>query len=251
MKKRRRQVAWVCFEPHLPEAQRLEAIQILEQSFQQDSISNLIAYVTRICSDFGIDAGIRKPLYGQFHEMMGHESDLQIDPLSLLHEKAPPIAPETEALVSVPEAITQIEADVAKVEITPNTSPPSIVAILPPTPTNDVPLHAKMFAHFIEQLLNYLPNKSDFFEALGELSINKNFSNKKIELQINAWLSDADSFIWSENLPEKNLAEIVHLIYHAFCDILGPVNADDIFHKAIANCEQLPEARQFSPTRFL
>jgi len=83
-KRRRREVAWICFEPYLSEEELLKSIQMLEREFQADSISNLITYITRICSEFGIDSGIRRPLCSQFHEMMSQDTEMLIDPIALL-----------------------------------------------------------------------------------------------------------------------------------------------------------------------
>jgi hypothetical protein len=50
---------------------------------------------------------------------------------------------------------------------------------------------------------------------------------------------------------ETQLAEIVHQTYTVLCDMLGPVAADNLLHKAISHCEQLPSAKWFAPRRFL
>lgn len=245
MRKRRRQVAWICFEPLLNnEDSLLKAIQILEQGYQVDSVSSMIAYITRICNDYGIQNDVRKSLYSQFHELMASDTGLLIDPISLLQEK--------EQLKAAPKPVAQPEKPAATMTTQAAPPPPQPAAQeeAPPS-TPNLPLPAWMFAYFIEQLLFYVPDKLNFYESLSELAKNKKFSTKKMDMQISQWLSDTKSFAWTESLPEKDLADIIHLIYTVLCDILGPISADESFHKALAKCEQTPQARQFSPSRFL
>lgn len=248
MKKRRRQVAWICFDPFLSESQLVTAIKILEQNHQVDSVSNMIAYITRICSEFGIDDGVRKQLYSQFHDMMAKDTDLLIDPLTLLQEqeelKSPPAKIIEDAPVFVFNPSNPIE-----VFATEPTPPPPLAE--PSAPVKDIPIYALVFAHFVDYLLVYMPDQNEFFDTLKDLSKDKKLVDNKMAVQLSLWLNNTGSFEWSENLPEKTLSEIVHLIYTAFCDILGPIQTDDAFHKSLAKCEQLPEARQFPPSKFL
>jgi hypothetical protein len=80
--KRRRQAAWICFEPYLAEEQLFKAIHILERGYQTDSVSNSIAYIGRVCLEFDIGSEVRKLLYGQFHKLMSEGADLRIDSLA-------------------------------------------------------------------------------------------------------------------------------------------------------------------------
>jgi len=235
MKKHRRQAAWICFEPHLAEDQLIKAIQILEHGFQLDSVSNLIAYVTKICSEFSIETATRKSLYGQFHELMMQETDLLIDPLSLVLEK--------KHTKPIPIALSSSVA-----ERQPN---PANVAPAPAKPPIILPLHALVFSHFMHQVIAYLPEQTEFFETLTDLSRKKRTGTKIIEAHVNSWAVNPGDFQWAESLTEKMLADLVHLVYTALCEFLGPIEADEAFHKAIAMCEQKPETRHYHPSRFL
>lgn len=226
MRKRRRQVAWICFEPHLSEAQLIQAIQMLERSFQLDSVSNLIAYVTKICSEFEIDTSIRKSLYSKFHEMMAEDTDLLIDPLSLIFEQEPSN--------SVHETKPQA---------------PALTAAQHQSP--DAPPHILVFTHFMQHIIDNLSEQEDFFETLMALAKLSKTTTKKLEMPVKIWTDNPTSFLWAEGLNEQMLADLVHLAYTALCELLGPISADDVFHKAIAVCEQKPEARLFPPARFL
>jgi hypothetical protein len=232
--KRRRQVAWICFEPHLAEEQLFKAIHLLEQGYQTDSVSNLIAYISKICSEFDIGPEIRKSLYGQFHKLMSEGTDLRIDPLSLAFEKNQSKSQQKPA-ASKPVQASQVPA----LSLVERLEQQDKTVALPP--------HTVVFSCFMSQLIAYLPEKSALFEILMELAKNKKDSID----HISRWASNPDDFNWAEGLDEKVLANWVHWVYTAFCEILGPITADEYFHKAIAVCEQKPESRQFSPCRFL
>lgn len=51
--------------------------------------------------------------------------------------------------------------------------------------------------------------------------------------------------------PEAALAEIAHAAYLAVCDASGPAVADRCLADAVRVCEELAEARSFSPRRLL
>jgi hypothetical protein len=247
MRKRRRQVAWVCFEPYLSEEELLKSIQILERSFQTDSISNLIAYISRVCADFGIDTQVRKSLYSKFHEMMAEETDLLIDPLSLMRDKEP--ARSASKLPEYKSAPIQPKPAPA-IPLEPKSVP---IESTPLDNRREFPPHTTVFINFMQQIIIYLPEKSILFIALIEFSKGKkqDAQEKEIAVLVGRWANNPDNFDWAEGLDEKVLARLVHLVYTGLCELLGPIEADESFHKAMAFCEQQPEARQFSPARFL
>jgi hypothetical protein len=241
-------VAWVCFEPYLSEEELLQSVQILERSFQTDSISNLIAYISKICAEFGIDTQVRKSLYSKFHEMMSEETDLLIDPLSLMRDKEParPVSkpPEYKAAPIQPKAVAPA------ILLEPKSVP---IESAPIDNRRELPPHTMVFIDFMRQIIIYLPEKPVLFITLIDFSKGKKqgTQEKEIAVIIGRWANNPDNFDWAEGLDEKVLARLVHLVYTGLCVILGPIEADESFHKAMAFCEQKPEARQFSPARFL
>jgi len=56
---------------------------------------------------------------------------------------------------------------------------------------------------------------------------------------------------WVLDLPVTELSQVVHLLYMALCEALGPVEADQVLTRAVRAAEQGPLARQFSPRRLL
>ncbi|MGJ0491943.1 hypothetical protein [Methylobacter sp.] len=81
------------------------------------------------------------------------------------------------------------------------------------------PPHTVVFSYFMRQLIAYLPDKPALFEILMELAKNKRNSVD----HISRWASNPDKFDWAEGLDEKTLASLVHRVYTAFCELMGPV----------------------------
>ncbi|MCL7421658.1 MAG: hypothetical protein M8364_12220 [Methylobacter sp.] len=232
--KRRRQAAWVCFQPHLAEDQLFKAIHLLERGYQADSVSNLIAYISKVCSEFGIGPEIRKSLYGRFHQLMTEDTGLQVDPLSAMLEQSQS-QPLPKSVQRRPaSALSSVERIEERQEA-----------------AASLPAHTVVFSDFMKQLMAYFPEKNALFEVLMELAGDKKTGTRENAGHISRWANKPDDFGWAEDLDENALAGLVHLVYTALCEMLGPVAADECFHKVIAVCEQKPEARQFSPSRFL
>jgi hypothetical protein len=68
---------------------------------------------------------------------------------------------------------------------------------------------------------------------------------------IEIWAISPQNLRWLLTFDEKKLAELTHLLYVCVCEVAGPVEADQVFHKAIAVCELRPEAKKFPPSRLL
>ncbi len=64
------------------------------------------------------------------------------------------------------------------------------------------------------------------------------------------WCSHKDSLLRG-NLPDKNLPGIIHMIYRALCEAVGPVIADAVLGHAINKAQALPEATLYPPKRLL
>ncbi len=241
--KHRRQAAWVCFEPYLTEPQLLQAIETLEQGYQADSVSNLIAYVRKICGDYGIGEQIRKSLYAQFHELMSQEEDVLIDPWDLV------VAGRQTQAVSDEATLLRRPEDRAAPPTRNAGTMPGVVEPVQAAPQGkpEWPAEVAVFIGFIEKIVDWVPDQRVFFDGLKQASKKQ----PKMLQNIRQWSEKPAEFVWTAGLNERAMAEFSHLVYAVLCELVGPVEADLIFHKALAKCEQMPEARHFSPTRFL
>jgi hypothetical protein len=262
MRKYRRQATWLCFESYLSEEQLLKAIRILEDSFQLNGTINLIAYVAKICMSFGINFETQKILYSRFYNLMSDTDQLaQVnDPLALLIEK--------EKLKSVDDLFeTRITAvkkklieqkteklEKEKIETIDNVFKDRDMAVQQTETTVEqkiVLVPNLVFASFMSSVLTYTLNKPEVFEMLAELVADKKLQSQDLAAYIEQWNNDATSFTWAESLDEETLSRLVHLVYMSLCEVVGPIVTDEYFHKALAICEQQPEARIFSPSQFL
>jgi hypothetical protein len=225
IKKRRRQVAWICFEPYLSEEQRLQAIAILDRSFQVEGAINIMAYVAKVCMKLGIDLQNHNLLYTQFNQLMSETSELSIaDPLLFVDKKVQDF-PELESMIIERSASLLVE--------------------------QEKPAYTLVFATFMGFVLEYIPNRIELFAMLTELVTDKKLHSQDLAGYIMQWIANQNSFAWSDDLDQSTLTRLVHLVYMGLCEVLGPVAADECFHKALAICEQKPEARIFPPSQFL
>lgn len=236
MRQRRRKVAWACFQPFLNEQQLMESVQILERGYQTGSVSNLIAYISKICTEFEIGGEIRKSLYSRFHQMMFENTDLLVDPLALAQDNRQ----------TTP---SQKTAEPSPLPVAPPAATPAPQPSIPEEPAA-LPLPVLIFSYFMQQIITGLADDADFFPIMLEHVKGDTQQNKQSFDLIMQWADNPDKFDWATALNEKVLADLVHVAYTTLCDILGPINADNAFHRAVAYCEQKPEARQFPPSRF-
>jgi len=232
VKKRRRQAAWACFESYLSEEELIQAIEILERDFQVDGAINVIAYVAKICMELGINLQDHKSLCSRFDELMSATAAPMInDPLSLVHRKK--------------------RVEPAKKPVQPESIIVDEVPLAEPKETSITPAYNLVFISFITSVLEYTPDQNELFIMLADLVTDKKLKSQDLAEFIEQWTNTPNSFTWSEELNQQTLTRLVHLIYMGLCEVLGPVAADDCFHKALAICERKPEARLFSPSQFL
>lgn len=230
IRQRRRQAAWFCFEQHLTEEQLLEAIGILEQQFQLDGVGVLISYVSTVCAQFNLGKEVGKALCVKFFEVMANrEIKLPTDPLLLIEEKR---------FSAIRQQEQQAAAEKAK-----EAAPP---------PVEEIPAHSMIFMSLLKYLLKEVFTDEMVLIKLLKLCCEQDKKiHKDIKAAIDNWQLNPQSFRWVLPFSESQLAEVTHLIYVCLCEVSGPVEADQIFHKAIAVCELRPEAKKFPPSRLL
>jgi hypothetical protein len=250
IERHRRQAAWLCFSPYLSEEQLLKAIQILEQGFQSEGTVNLIAYVAKICMEFGLDLQNHKRLYGVLHDLTTKTTEFNIDdPLFLL---TIPELPQRD----LPKPSENLKRDLPK---PPENLITKAVNALPTQPMVsfhedgrlNIPAYTQVFIDLMRQIFEYTSDKAAVLLLLRELANDKKLQSQDLSGHIEQWVSNPSNFYWAQHLDVATLTRIVHLVYTALCEHLGPVSADDCFHKALAICERKPEARLFSPSQFL
>jgi hypothetical protein len=230
IRRRRRQAAWFCFQPHLSEDKLVTAIELLEQRFQFDGVNILISYITEVCNQFDIPKDIGKALCVKFFELMAHKSiKLPNDPLPLVEEKRF-------------TAIRQQEQEAAKTQQKQEAIPP----------IEEIAAHSVIFMCFLKHVIkDSFETHAGLIKLLKLCCENDKKITNTVKAAIESWHQNPESFRWVLVLDVDKLAELTHLLYICLCEAAGPVTADQVFHKAIAICEQRPEAKKFPLSRLL
>lgn len=231
--KQARLAARKCFKPYLSEEQLSQAIRILDQGYQFDSAISLIAYVKKIATEFGINEATRKTLHIQFHQwLLSPLEDESIDILQLQKDQAS-FSATAPAMVREEAASTPIIADY------PQQKPPKV----------ELPPHVVVFTVLVQQIGESC-SLLELLKIVNDIIDSKNPRSKLLIQAIKQWQPQTDNFDWAVNLDESILIGLVHTLYTAVCELLGPVEADQQFHDALTVCEKHPEAKLFSPSRF-
>ncbi len=120
-----------------------------------------------------------------------------------------------------------------------------------------IPAANKVFMHVLSTLMAFFEHEPDtlkvaFLELCSQLASNEKALKGAHEKIGSFWESEIPSTGWAETLEESELPALTHVLYLGFCEAIGPVEADRLFHGAIQLCkDQLPEARAFPPSKLL
>ncbi len=104
----------------------------------------------------------------------------------------------------------------------------------------------KTFQLFIEALIDHAhrmdsDTKADVIEHFQDSKVLKSMKlAKRPGSQLTTWLeNDSGQRLNTETMTVKEMKAIFHQIYICFCEILGPVKADQVLNQAIAQVQQL------------
>ena len=70
-------------------------------------------------------------------------------------------------------------------------------------------------------------------------------------VQIISWVDTLSIKSFKRNIVAEELSVMVHCLYIALCEALGPVQTDEILNQAINYSSKIPAAKIFSPKKFL
>lgn len=245
----RRRAAYAVLAPLLEEEALLDALRLQHQSMRGDSVSDIIGYIDQVAARHHIDAASRKKLYeAYFKALKQPENDLPMDPWPLMQisiapapvaepappPPAPPVVP-VESLQPVTAAMQAIAPPPAPVQSSPDRA---VCAEL----LRSVLLEVQRFHGAV--MLSDL--RSSALEQLdqGKLS-------QPVRRQVrDAWAQPMQYHWVIEGTPQE-LSQVVHQLYVALCEALGPVDADQVLNRAVRAAEQIPQARQFSPRKLI
>jgi hypothetical protein len=253
----RRRAAYAVLSNVLNEAALMDALTLLHTSLRSDNVTDVIRYIDTVARRHDIDAASAKRLYpAYFAALKRSDDELPLDPLPLMGlttartaMPAPPppvVAAPVPAAVPVPVPVpVPVAAPVAPPAPIPEPAPPEV----PLAP--EILVHAALMKHLIEDLQHFHgdqldPVRQDLLVALDKARLPASLKDQVRT----AWTAPLTQAWRIEAMPGE-LAELVHLLYIALCENLGPVDADRVLTAAVQQADRLPEARRYSPRKFL
>ncbi len=271
----RRRAAWAALSTVLDEDSLIDTLWLQHESMGGDSVSDIIAFVDSVGNRHLLDGVTRKRLYGAFFDALRQPEDsLPIDPWPLMIAARPAAAAPTLAPVRAaaeaaaapwatpaaqpasPERVAVPDPQVA-LPVAPLASSDGSSSASPATvgDTRELPPHQVVFSTLIGALIEgvrqYHPQ--ELADVLADCR--SRIDQARIAPSVRAAARDAlvapTSRAWKLDGTQDQLVALVHQVYVALCEALGPVDADHLLVSAVRQAERLPEARACPPQRFL
>jgi hypothetical protein len=217
-----RHAVTVTLGEHLSERELPTAIQ-MAGSFDLAAATGTISFIGALAHRFGIADDVRRRLCLELYSALQR-----------------PVARFDEAAVSAMPV--------------PPREPESVLAPREETiPRNPMPPALQVFMALALAINREVMAKGhnahlDFSEAFAELKGQSRFRDAAL---LANWPTQEPNTEITSTLTEQDLSALFHLLYMALCEALGPVKADKTLQAVIAEVEQHPAAREFSPRRLL
>jgi hypothetical protein len=280
----RRRAVYAVLSPVLDEEALIAALWLQQDELRGDSVTDIIRFIDKVAQQHLLDAGTCRRLYQQLHGALRQpESGLPLDPLPLMQAAAPaasavvrpgnwaasPMAPAAVAsdlpsqLAAIPgPAVLRVQPPASALPMTEAVAvqPPASAALTAPAPAATLDLsdrpavqvvHAGLMRAALSQVRQYHPAASeDLRSAALSQAARARVTGPVREAWRAAWEQESTTD-WCIDAPQNALAELVNAFYVALCEALGPVDADHVLTRAVREAEGLPQAREFSPRRFV
>ena len=264
----RRRAALAMFTRHLTSEQCLDALWLLEDEYQNDGVHSMIAYISAVGQRFGIADEVCKSLYLEYYALIkGSADDLPKDPWPVMQrsrqeQAKPAAAPRPEP--SPPPSRTEPPPLPSRPESPPPPRPQPRVATARPAPQRPAraaPLRPKapknapfsndpmtaVFNFVLIRIVHHLERDGvKFFSEMKALIDEADLSMDALA-QLRKWMAAPQEYRWRANVTEDMLANIVHMVYVSLCQLQGPVDADRLMYRVLAEADALPEAKRYSP----
>lgn len=246
----RRRAAYAVLSPLLEEDALLDALRMQHQSMRGDSVSDIIGFIDQVAARHHIDAASRKKLYeAYFKALKLPENDLPMDPWPLMQ-----IGTATPAPAPAPAPIPPAPRAVSAESLQPVTAALQASAPPPPPAVQTSPDRA-VCAELLRSVLGEVQRfhgaaLSDLRSgALEQLDQGK--LSQPVRRQVrDAWAQPLQYHWVIEGTPQE-LSQVVHQLYVALCEAIGPVDADQVLNRAVRAAGQIPQAQQFSPRKLI
>jgi len=271
--KTRRRAAWAVFESHLEPEQRVDAIRVLEKSYQKSDMNTIIGYVSNVGEKYGLSDIICKKLYYEYFSLLKTPDSLPDDPLPMIEKRAREVAgmaSTTQFSAPVNPFVSQMQARGVQLEKRRRESPevrqaqtltPKITVPAPPvtaakvTPTRKTNQPAKdpklvIFNFLIHKMVEYSPESLDtlFVTMIGK--VGDQALPSEASTQFGHWMSSPADHRWRAMSGEA-MSAIVQLVFISLCDLIGKEAAETLLKKVVSEANSLIEAKSFSPQNFV
>ena len=267
---KRRCAALAVFTPVLSEDALMDTLWMLHESLKGDTARDIIAAVDRVAQRHGLDPRTCKRLYEGFYRALHlPDEELPLDPWPAMQALRP-------ASVAAPVARPAWPAPVAAPTASPATWAPAAAAVSaaaslpPPAPqavvvqasvpvpapvTPDLPAHVLVFGTLMQALLADIRQlhgaEMDDLRASAITTLDGARLSAQVRAAVRESWQRGTEASWHIDLNPKGLSELVHVLYVALCETLGPVDADQVLTRAVKQAELVPAARSYSPKQFL
>lgn len=271
---KRRCAALAVFTPVLSEDALMDTLWLLHDSLRGDTARDIIAAVDRVAQRHGLDPRTCKRLYEGFYRALHLPDDeLPLDPWPAMQALRPasaaapglsrgpapaawPAPATAQPVVASPTAWAPAAAALATAETVRQPEPAQAVPMAPPAAaTPDLPAHVLVFGSLMQAVLADIRQlhgaEMDDLRASAIATLDGARLSAQVRAAVReAWQRGADA-TWHIDLAPKGLSELVHVLYVALCETLGPVDADQVLTRAVKQAELVPAARSYSPKQFL
>lgn len=246
--------------------EEMEAALVAQQDLMRsDGISSIVAFIDHVASGAMLDAATCKRLYGELYRALtGAPEALPADPWAArlaVSRAAAAVAPRVAPVPAPQPAPAPVPVLTAPLVAPPPAAPVAADPIPEPVPAPvaepevALPAPQAVFSALVGEVRNAM--QQYYSGQLDELRVDllavfkkAKYAPATVEAFLAAW--DApNAATWQAVGEEKTLAELVHFLYRALCETLGPVDADQVLTRAVQEAEKTPQASSFPPARLL
>ncbi len=285
----RRQAAWATFETHLKPEQRIEALWMLEKSYQKGDMNTLIGYVTKVGERYGFSDDKCKKLYYEYFKLVKSKDDesLPEDPLPLMRRVRQDLlarrqhqqqlsgaaaAPQAAAAPVKAAPVRRRETPQARqkaqgIQITPErpkfaqpkATAEAATATKPKAATEKKAARRKPGEDPKQVIFNFLMSRMvEYYEGgQDQLFIKMIEHMGEVNLppeaagQFSSWMSAPQTHHWRSAMSDEALSSLLQLLLLALSDLMGKPEAEQLMRRVIAESNELVEAKEFSPDSLL
>lgn len=234
---RRRCAAFMTLSEVLEGEQLMRALWMLEERDQTADKMTFIGFVGVTAELLGINSNLITTLYSKLNQILSFsDQELTDDPMPQMLEFRGIEKSSAQATANRDQAATiqPTKKTPAKIKGTPEMT--VFVALISSIASEAEYPQAESYNLFNEV----------FKEEIAEAGLDDD--NRE---QIISWVDGLSIKAFKKNISAKKLAIMVHCIYIALCEALGPVKADEVLNHAIGHASKLSAAKSFSPKNFL